>query len=187
MKSIFDVSIKSTGLRKQALEHAKQAAIKEVTERIKRIAPTVFPLECNKVEIETEISIGNRILRGFETKVVTLPYKQVSDYVLQTLVTIDSKTARLLSYIIRHLNWQSNVVLIDDNNMPEVSTSRKLIRESLSVLDKMNLVKKTDDDCIIVINHNEMFFGSKTKFIEEYNECYLGKLAITTKGGKIIL
>lgn len=111
----------------------------------------------------------------------------VSQRVIKGIQNLPSYESKLLAYIVCNLNWDSNIMQIDVNDCPEVSTSAKYVRLAIFKLVELNYIAKTNLPGILVINHNEMFLGNKKKFIANYKKIHEDEEVTFDKQGRIII
>lgn len=111
----------------------------------------------------------------------------VSQRVIKDIQSLPSYESKLLAHIVCNLNWDSNVIQIDVNDCPEVSTSAKYVRLAIFKLVELNYIAKTVIPGVLVINHNEMFLGNKKKFIANYKKIHKDEEVTFDKQGRIII
>lgn len=111
----------------------------------------------------------------------------VSQRVVKDIQSLPSYESKLLAHIVCNLNWDSNIIQIDVNDCPEVSTSAKYVRLAIFKLVELNYIAKTNLPGVLVINHNEMFLGDKKKFIANYKKIHEDEEVTFDKQGRIII
>ena len=182
----FDTK-KLTKANKIALANTESRYINSIVNSSNTILPTPFNVQYNYKDVEQDIQFGHRLLRGIESKPIGVSYKQISDRLNDIDDAADKYVHKTIKVLIRNLKWNSNVIVINKNDYEHICKNTRFVRDALYKLQKDNIIRLTTDIHKVVINHNELFYGKREEFIQDYNDMYKEKDLdkLITASGKI--
>lgn len=97
-------------------------------------------------------------------------------------------TLHLFNYICRNLAYMSNVIEFTESAITEYyGISPHTFYKALQTLYTANVIKPTTRKSVYIVNHNYIFRGNYTEFIQLYKEMYSDKDVIVNEDGKIVL
>lgn len=151
------------------------------------IAPTVFELNNIKEEnafdktFEGECKISFNYL-SYKSK----PFTRYSRDLLFYVDTLSKGAVKLLILIGDTIKWNSNIYRMDYTEIQQrLHCSVNSIKDLCTELVKHSILAKTDVPKTFIVNHNVVFYGDYTTFMNNYNKAYNGKKAIFDEYGRI--
>ena len=139
-----------------------------IAEVASNIAPTIYDI--NKLDIKGRDYIG------------------VAMEILDKERYFNEATLHLFNYICRNLAYMSNVIEFTESAITEYyGISTHTFYKALQTLYTANVIKPTTRKSVYIVNHNYIFRGNYTEFIQLYKEMYGDKDVIVNEDGKIVL
>lgn len=163
---------KLTKANKIALANTTSKFQNSIVNSSNNILPTPFNIQYDYKDVEQDIKVGHRLLRGIESKPVGVYFKQISDRLNDIDDEADKYVHKTIKVLIRNLKWNSNVVIINKDDYERICKNTRFVRDALYKLQKDNIIRLTTDIHKVVINHNELFYGKREEFIQDYNDMY---------------
>lgn len=176
----------NTKLIKRFVDSQKE----RIAEVASNIAPTVY--DTNKtVEVMDAmqvISINNTIYNINKLGIKGRDYVGVAMEVLDKERYFNEAALHLFNYICRNLSYMSNVIEFTESSITEYYNIKpNTFYKALQTLYTANVLKPTTRKSIYIVNHNYIFRGNYTEFIQLYKEMYSDKDVIVNEDGKIVL
>lgn len=163
---------KLTKANKIALANTTSKFQNSIVNSSNNILPTPFNIQYDYKDVEQDIKVGHRLLRGIESKPVGVYFKQISDRLNDIDDEADKYVHKTIKVLIRNLKWNSNVVIINKDDYERICKNTRFVRDALYKLQRDNIIRLTTDIHKVVINHNELFYGKREEFIQDYNDMY---------------
>lgn len=139
-----------------------------IAEVASNIAPTIYNI--NKLGIKDRDYVG------------------VAMEILDKERYFNEATLHLFNYICRNLAYMSNVIEFTESAITEYyGISTHTFYKALQTLYTANVIKPTTRKSVYIVNHNYIFRGNYTEFIQLYKEMYSDKDVIVNEDGKIVL
>lgn len=176
----------NTKLIKRIVDSQKE----RIAEVASNIAPTVY--DTNKtvefMDAMQAISITNTTYNINKLGIKGRDYVGVAMEVLDKERYFNKAALHLFNYICRNLSSMSNVIEFTERSITEYyGIKPNTFYKALQTLYTVNVLKPTTRKSVYIVNHNYIFRGNYTKFIQLYKEMYGDKDVIVNKDGKIVL
>lgn len=176
----------NTKLIKRFVDSQKE----RIAEVASNIAPTVY--DTNKtVEVMDAmqvISITNTTYNINKLGIKGRNYVSVAMEVLDKERYFNEAALHLFNYICRNLSYMSNVIEFTESSITEYYDIKPhTFYKALQTLYTANVLKPTTRKSVYIVNHNYIFRGNYTEFIQLYKEMYSDKDVIVNEDGKIVL
>lgn len=154
----------NTKLIKRFVDSQKE----RIAEVASNIAPTTYNI--NKLGIKGRDCVG------------------VAMEVLDKERYFNEAALHLFNYICRNLSYMSNVIEFTESSITEYYNIKPhTFYKALQTLYTANVLKPTTRKSVYIVNHNYIFRGNYTEFIQLYKEMYSDKDVIVNEDGKIVL
>lgn len=145
-----------------------------IAEAASNIAPTIY-------DTNTTYNINKLGIKGRN-------YVGVAMEILDKERYFNEATLHLFNYICRNLAYMSNVIEFTESAITEYyGISTHTFYKALQTLYTANVIKPTTRKSVYIVNHNYIFRGNYTEFIQLYKEMHSDKDVIVNEGGKIVL
>lgn len=145
-----------------------------IAEVASNIAPTIY-------DTNTTYNINKLGIKGRD-------YVGVAMEILDKERYFNEATLHLFNYICRNLAYMSNVIEFTESAITEYyGISTHTFYKALQTLYTANVIKPTTRKSVYIVNHNYIFRGNYTEFIQLYKEMYSDKDVIVNEDGKIVL
>ena len=118
-------------------------------------------------------------------------YSQISDkcsLIINVFIN-DLAAIRLIHYISINLKQNSNKIVLNPHTdeIVQITKSEAYFRKCRNILEQYDIIKRTDKSNVYVVNHNMIFKGVYSDFIDVYKQNYNeGEVAFDNKG-RIVL
>lgn len=100
----------------------------------------------------------------------------------------DKGANTIFIHICKNIDFNSNVIKFTEKDIiDEYSISVETFYNGLNVLYNFDVIKATTRKSVYIVNHNYIFRGNYTEFIQLYKEMYSDKDVIVNEDGKIVL
>lgn len=160
----------NTKLIKRFVDSQKE----RIAEVASNIAPTVY-------DTNTTYNINKLGIKGRD-------YVGVAMEVLDKERYFNEAALHLFNYICRNLSYMSNVIEFTESSITEYYDIKPhTFYKALQTLYTANVLKPTTRKSVYIVNHNYIFRGNYTEFIQLYKEMYSDKDVIVNEDGKIVL
>lgn len=130
----------------------------------------------NKEDVITKVNDRTQIIQSYYKR---RGYAQWSDALSELMMNddISKGLVNLVLLIGRRMKFGSNKVILDINADYVKSIIKKddTFRKHIKTLEVYNVIRKTTKPHIYVVNHNMLFKGDYTKFINAYSRLYKKK------------
>lgn len=144
-----------------------------IAEVASNIAPTIY-------DTNTTYNINKLGIKGRD-------YVGVAMEILNKERYFNGATLHLFNYICRNLAYMSNVIEFTESAITEYyGISTHTFYKALQTLYTANVIKPTTRKSVYIVNHNYIFRGNYTEFIQLYKEMYSDKDVIVNEDGKIV-
>lgn len=165
----------------------------------KDIAPTPFSMDYEYVEKELFEKLERLNLEVYSKHdTIKKSFSMVTNLFATLLPTWNWQGALIAGYIIKHLDYNSNVIRITEEDFIGYSGySAKSFYEGLNTViraetpyvttgDSLKLLARTTRKSIYVVNHNIIFKGSLEFFVETYKEKFPNPCELDSRGKVVI-
>lgn len=154
----------------------------------------------NKI-VQSPFEINNTLKTVYQNNVVDNNKKYIitrQDY-CRNFVTInidfisnmkyfDKGANTIFIHICKNIDFNSNVIKFTEKDIiDEYSISVETFYNGLNILYNFDVIKATTRKSVYIVNHNIIFKGNYTEFIQLYKEMYSDKDVIVNEDGKIVL
>lgn len=154
----------------------------------------------NKI-VQSPFEINNTLKTVYQNNIVDNNKKYIitrQDY-YRNFVTInidfinnmkyfDKGANTIFIHICKNIDFNSNVIKFTEKDIiDEYSISVETFYNGLNVLYNFDVIKPTTRKSVYIVNHNYIFRGNYTEFIQLYKEMYNDKDVIVNEDGKIVL
>lgn len=152
------------------------------------VVPSPFFVErelkdCNIVESE---AARLRVVRSFYER---RGYCQISNkltgyiaYFAKSLTSV-----KLINYIAHNLKFNSNKIVLKENEDTKRICSFSNLHRHIDELESQNIIRRTTEQGIYVVNHEMIFKGSYSDFIKVYLDTYKEVGIMLDEKGRVVL
>lgn len=161
-----------------------------IAEVASNIAPTIYDTNKTVEVMDTMqvIYITNTTYNINKLGIKGRDYVGVAMEILDKERYFNEATLHLFNYICRNLAYMSNVIEFTESAITEYyGISTHTFYKALQTLYTANVIKPTTRKSVYIVNHNYIFRGNYTEFIQLYKEMYSDKDVIVNEDGKIVL
>lgn len=180
----FNRKFKTTYVAK-AINNATNETVKD----LKKILPSPFMTNKELKEFITNIS-ENRRKKLIDEAYVRGNYAQISEQCSYWIVNFcESFTCvKLIFYIAMKLEFESNKIYLN-NETDEVKRIVGIgnLCRYINILVEANIIRRTTKKNIYVVNHDMIFKGNYTSFIDKYMKIYKPEDVIVLTNKKVVL
>lgn len=165
----------------------------------KDIVPTPFPMEYEYAEKNVYQQLEELDLEVHAKKnVIKKKFSIVTDLYATLLPTWNWQAAIIAGYIIKNLEYNSNIIKITEEDFKSYSgMSVRSFYEGLDAIvrtesphicagDASKLLARTTKKSIYVVNHNIIFKGRLERFVEIYKEKFPNPCELDSRGKVVI-
>lgn len=187
-KLVFNFkSIKLTNTAQAIVDKDNAKYAEERHNRHISIAITPFNIDYEYKEKQRIYDIEGEEHRDIIQILKCETFNRITSQTIKDIRNLPCYEGKLLTYIACNLNWDSNIIIIDANNCPEVSTGARYVKEAINELVKLKYLAKTNIVNVYIINHNRMFLGNMKKFIVNYKETHKNEELIIDNKGRVVI
>ena len=161
-----------------------------IAEVASNIAPTVYDTNKTVEVMDTMqvISITNTTYNINKLGIKGRDYVGVAMEILDKERYFNEATLHLFNYICRNLAYMSNVIEFTESAITEYyGIKSHTFYKALQTLYTANVIKPTTRKSVYIVNHNYIFRGNYTEFIQLYKEMYNDKDVSVNEDGNIVL
>lgn len=160
------------------IDYAKayiNAGVEERKKKVAKILPSPFfhEPEFKDIEILKDDIKKMKVFKGFYIK---SGYTQISLNCLDIIDELaDNPTiVRLIKYIAVNIEYDSNKIILSssDENIIKIIKAPNNFSRYIDKLQEYNIIARTNKRGIYVVNHNMIFKGTYTTFIDDYMKIY---------------
>lgn len=151
------------------------AGIQECKKKIDKILPSPFfyEPEFKDMEILKDDIKRMKVFRGFYVK---SGYTQISFNCLSIIDKLadNPNLIRLIGYIATNIDYDSNKIVLSSNDkdiIRIIKVSNNFSRY-IDKLEEFNIIARTNKRGVYVVNHNMIFKGTYTTFVDDYLKIY---------------
>lgn len=165
------------------------AGIEERKKKVDRILPSPFfyEPEFKDIEILKDDIQRMKVFKGFYVK---SGYTQISINCLEIIDELadNPNIIRFIKYIAANIEYNSNKIILSSTNEDII----KIIKASnnfsryIDKLEEHHIVARTNKRGVYVVNHNMIFKGTYTTFVDDYMKIYPNS-NITVDDNKVII
>lgn len=129
-----------------------------------------------------------RVTRSFYERDRYSQYTQKCDLAIISLIN-DVGAIKLIHYISFNLKPNSNKIIINphDDVVKQIAKTESYFRKCRNILEQYNIIKRTDKSNIYVVNHNMIFKGIYSDFIDIYRGNYEDGQVMFDDKGRVVL
>lgn len=101
----------------------------------------------------------------------------------------DVGALKLIHYISLNLKPNSNKIILNphDEVISQIAKSDRYFRNCRNILEQYNIIKRTDKSNVYVVNHNMIFKGIYSDFIDVYKQTYNDSEVSYDNKGRVVL
>lgn len=136
-------------------------------------SPWVHTDSFDKTDIVTKVNDRTQIIQSYYKR---QGYAQWSDKLAEIMMNenITKGLVNLVLLIGRRMKFGSNKVIINSNAdyIKPITNRTDTFRKYIKTLEVYNIIRKTTNPHVYVVNHNMLFKGDYTKFINTYLDLY---------------
>lgn len=115
-------------------------------------------------------------------------YCTISPNLFDVLYNLKSETSiAIIKYIAYNIKFNSNIIVIDENAVDTITKSRRVFDMNIRHLCSHNVLAKTTDKDMFIVNPLFIFVGRYNEFMIHYKRLYENKDIETNKYGRIVL
>ena len=139
-------------------------------------------------DIVSDEATRTRVTRSFYERGKYSQYTEKCDIAVIYLIN-DLAAVKLIHYISSNLKPNSNKIIINphDDVIKLITKSDRYFRTCRNILEKYDIIKRTDKSNIYVVNHNMIFKGIYSDFIDIYKDNYEGGKVVIDDKGRVVL
>ena len=129
-----------------------------------------------------------RVTRSFYERSKYSQYTEKCDIVAIYFIN-DVGALKLIHYISLNLKPNSNKIILNphDEVIKQIAKSDRYFRSCRNILEQYNIIKRTDKSNVYVVNHNMIFKGIYSDFIDVYNQTYNDAEVSYDNKGRVVL
>lgn len=155
----------------------------------KEIVPSPFYIN-GELEDKDIISNSARRIRVIQSFYKRNGYAQLSNQLLNYMQNFCTSpiTLKLIFYISRNIKFTSNKIILNNNTIEikNIVGERNLVHYT-KILEEQNIVRRTNKQNVYVVNHEMIFKGNFSDFINSYIDIYKDvELKLDAKGRVIL-
>lgn len=154
-----------------------------------KIVPSPFFIERELKDSNIVKSEASRI-RVVQSFYERYGYAQMSIDLLNYMIYCNSnKLMNLISLIAIKLNFNSNKIVLkgSSEDIKRIISDESNFHKYIIELEKQNIIRRTTKKNVYVVNHEMIFKGSYSDFIETYLNTYKTTGVMLDSNGKVIL
>ena len=166
------------------------ANIKECKRKIDKILPSPFfhEPEFKDIEILKDDIKRMKVFKGFYVKT---GYAQISYNCLDIIDELadNPNLIRLIKYIASNIEYDSNKIVLSssDKNIIKIIKAGNNLSRYINKLEEHNIIARTNKRSVYVVNHNMIFKGTYTTFVDDYMKIYPNVDVIIDNDKKVII
>ena len=152
------------------------AGIEERKKKVAKILPSPFfhEPEFKDIEILKDDIKKMKIFRGFYIK---SGYAQISINCLDIIDELadNPNIIRFIKYIAANIEYNSNKIILSstDANIIKIIKAPNNFSRYIDKLEEYDIIARTNKRGVYVVNHNMIFKGTYTTFVDDYMKIYL--------------
>ena len=174
----------------KALKKVRDIYSKRANEVAKNIAPTVYNIEVTTEDREITDSLAtlNTVFKLTKKTITNREYVTFGNELSSKLIKLNKGSIAIISYICNNIKWCSNKITFTESDITNYAhIDSKTFYIALNELYNEQVIINTTKKSTYVVNHNYIFRGNYTEFIQLYKEMYNDKDVIVNEDGKIVL
>lgn len=178
-----------TKAEKKAVANYLSHDVDEIAKWAKLIKP--MPFDINFEECIRSVQLN--LVDGSNIPINSPDYNRgryctVSPNLFNVLADIKSEISiAIIKYIAYNIKFNSNVIIIDENAVDTITKSRRVFDINIRHLCSHNVLAKTTDKDMFIVNPLFIFVGRYNEFMMHYKKLYNNKDIETNKYGRIII
>ena len=173
----------------KAVKRLRESINEKASKIVENIGPTIFDTDI-KFEDKPVTSLFNIINTNYQISKRTIIGKQyvmLGDELFHHKHLLSRNAQILIDYICINIGWCSNAITFKESDIMNFhSMGRHEYYNALDELININLLRKTTRKSVYIINHNYIFRGSLTDFIQIYTIAYPNPAKVN-EDGKIVI
>lgn len=165
------------------------AGIEERKKKVNKILPSPFfyEPEFKDIEILKDDIKKMKIFKGFYMK---SQYVQISINCLDIIDELadNPNIIRFIKYIANNIEFESNKIVLSSTNADilKIIKAGNNFSRYIDKLEKYHIIARTNKRGVYVVNHNMIFKGTYTTFVDDYMKIY-PNINITIDDNKVII
>lgn len=144
----------------------------------------------NKKEFDiiSDEATRTRVSRSFYERDKYSQFTQKLDITIIYLIN-DVAAIKLIHYISINLKPNSNKIILNphDEGIKQITKSDRYFRTCRNILETYNIIKRTNKTNVYVVNHNMIFKGIYSDFIDIYKDNYEDGEVLIDNKGRVVL
>lgn len=191
--AIFETGVNTNRDSMDKLNYGKayiNASVKECKKKIDRILPSPFfhEPEFKDIEILKDDIKRMKVFRGFYVK---SGYTQISFNCLNIIDKLadNPNLIRLINYIAANIEYDSNKIVLSssDEGIIRIIKAGNNLSRYINKLEEYNIIARTNKRSVYVVNHNMIFKGTYTTFVDDYMKIYPNADIVIDDDKKVII
>ena len=181
--------MKNVSWNTKAVKRVRESVTEKAIKIIENIGPTIFDtdIKFEDKHITSLFSIINTNYHISKTTIVGKQYVMLGDELFHHKHLLSRNAQILIDYICINIGWCSNAIIFKENDIMNFhSMGRNEYYNALDELININLIRKTTRKSVYIINHNYIFRGSLSDFVQLYMIAYPNPAKVNAEG-KIII
>lgn len=173
----------------KAAKRVRDSFSEKAAKLVENIGPTIFDttIEFEDRPITSLFSIINTNYQITKKTIIGKQYTMIGNEFISRKHLLSRNAQILIDYICINIGWCSNAITFKEEDVMKFhSMGRNEYYNALDELINVNLIRKTTRKSIYIINHNYIFRGSLSDFIQIYIVAY-PEPAKVNEDGKIII
>ena len=155
------------------------------------VLPSPFFCEIpNKKEFDivSDEATRTRVIRSFYERGKYSQYTELCDMKVIYFIN-DLAAIKLIHYISSNLKKNSNKIILNphDDVIKQITKTESYFRKCRNILEYYSIIKRTDKSNVYVVNHNMIFKGIYSDFIDVYNQTYNDSEVSYDNKGRVVL
>lgn len=173
----------------KAAKRVREILSNRAAKLVENIGPTVFDTDI-QIEDRTITSLFNIVNTNYQiTKktIVGKPYVVLGIDLFYHKHLLSRNAQIIVDYICINIGWCSNAISFKEEDIMNFhSMGRNEYYNALNELIAINLLRKTTRKSIYIINHNYIFKGNLSDFVQIYSIAYPNPAKVNAEG-KIVI
>lgn len=164
--------------------------VRETKRILAEVVPSPFFIERELKDFSIVESEAARV-RVIQSFYERRGYAQISNELLD-YITYYSKsfiTAKLITFIATKLKFNSNKIILKPSNedIKRICLNETNFARHINELESQNIIRRTTEQSVYVVNHEMIFKGSYSDFIKVYLDTYKEVGIMLDEKGRVVL
>lgn len=181
--------MKGVSWNTKAVKRVRDSFSEKAAKVVENIGPTIFDttIEFEDKPITSLFSIINTNYQITKRTIIGKQYTMIGNEFIIRKHLLSRNAQILVDYICINIGWCSNAIIFKEEDVMNFhSMGRNEYYNALDELINVNLLRKTTRKSIYIINHNYIFRGSLSEFIQIYTVAYPNPTKVNEDGRIVI-